>query len=253
MRLGSGIHALLLEPDEFTRRFVVMPEFHLFAHNVTAKGERTESKNTTFYKNAVNEFVSSVEHLTVLTSAQFATCFKCIEAIHQRPHMVDMLNRANKEVTVRGEIDGVPFKGRMDMLAPDCITDLKTTFDIAQFERQTLRKFDYLFKMSIYRELGRQNTGGVRDVKIIAQETKDDFDNAVFAIPSEILDHSFSHVLQVVAAYKQAVATDEWIGWDRGEKEIVIDMPYEMRKQLENVDWSGVELASETKEVESYY
>jgi len=230
MRLGSGIHALLLEPDEFANRFVVMPDFHLDVANTTGKGEKSQSKATTYYKANAERFENENADKMILDAKQYDCCLCCIEAIHERPHMVEMLHRSNKEVTVRGEIDGVPFKGRIDMLEPTSIDDLKTTFDVAQFERQTLRKFDYLFKMSIYRELVRQNTEGVRDVKIICQETKDDFDNAVFSIPSEILDHSFSHVLQVVASYKQACNTDEWLGWDRGEKEIEIEMPYEMRR-----------------------
>ena len=97
----------------------------------------------------------------------------------------------------------------------------------------------------------RQNTVGVRDVKVIAQETKDDFDNAMFVVPGDLLDITFNRVLQVTQLYKQSCERDEWLGWDRGEFEIVIDLPWWCRKELEEVDWTGVAVGN--VEQESYF
>jgi hypothetical protein len=253
MRLGTGIHTLLLEPEEFESRFCVVPSFNLDAENVTGKGERSESKATTYYKSKVAEFQSLNQGKSFLDRTQYDQALTCIEALNSRKHFVELVHEANKEVTVTEcEIEGVPFKGRIDLLHPTCICDLKTTFDVAQFGR-TFTSLEYAFKLSIYRELVRQNTVGVRDVKVIAQETKDDFDNAMFVVPSDLLDVAFSRVLFVVNQYKQALASGVWPGWDGGEKEVEIEIPYYARKQMEEIDWSGVEIGETTETQESYF
>jgi exodeoxyribonuclease VIII len=252
MRLGTGIHALLLEPEEFESRFCVVPSFNLDAENVTGKGERSESKATSYYKAKVAEFQSLNRGKSFLDRTQYDQALACIEALNSRKHFVELVHESNKEVTVYGEIECVPFKGRLDLLHPACICDLKTTFDVAQFGR-TFTSLEYAFKLSIYRELVRQNTVGLRDVKVIAQETKDDFDNAMFVVPSDILDNAFSRVLLVVNQYKQALADDVWPGWDRGEDECEIEIPYWARRQMEEIDWSGVEVGEATEPQESYF
>jgi len=257
MRLGTGIHTLLLEPEEFEERFCVVPAFNLDPENLRAPKRKdepifdrmTDSKATSYYKSKVADFQAANGGKCFIDRNQYDTALTCIEALHSREHFIDLVSRSNKEVTVYGEIEGVECKGRLDLLAPDVICDLKTTYDVSEFGRTTF-KLHYLFKLAFYRELVRQNTVGLRDVKVIAQETKDDFDNAMFVIPSELLDIALSQVMFVMNQYKQALATDIWHGWDQGIKEMEIEIPYFARKQMEEVDWSGVELQPE---VESYF
>jgi hypothetical protein len=260
MRLGTGIHALLLEPEEFESRFCVIPSFNLDPENLRApkrkdepvSDRRTDSKVTSYYKAKVAEFQSFNHGKSFLDRTQYDQALTCIEALNSRSHFRDLVASSNKEVTVYGEIEGVPFKGRLDLLHPLCICDLKTTFDVAQFGR-TFTSLEYAFKLSIYRELVRQNTAGVRDVKVIAQETSGDFDNAMFVVPSDILDNAFNRVLFVLNQYKQSLSSDVWPGWDRGVPEIEIELPYWAKKQMEEIDWSGVEVGENNSEQESYF
>jgi hypothetical protein len=241
MRLGTGIHALLLEPEQFERRFVVMPDFANDPANVTGKGERSYTTTTSWAKAKIEEFALANKHRCCLTRVDYDTALTCIEALNSRPHFVDLVRSSNTEVTLHGKVEGIEFKGRVDLLHPTCIADLKTTYDVAQFGR-TFASLEYAFKLSIYRELVRQNTVGLRDVKVIAQETKGDFDNAMFVVPSEVLDHAYSRVLLVIAKYKQALASNVWHGWDEGVDELDVEIPYWYKRKLEDIDWSNVEL-----------
>lgn len=258
MRLGTGIHALLLEPDEFEERFVVMPPFNLDKENLRAPKRKdepiidrmTDSKQTSYYKAKVAEFHEANQGKCIIDRHQYDTALTCIEAINSRDHFRELVESCEKEVTLTGEIDGVPFKGRVDLLRDGVIADLKTTKDVAQFGR-TFFELSYAFKLSIYRELARQN-GYDCEVKVIAQETKDDFDNALFVVPSELLDTAMSNVMLVIAQYKQAMETGVWPGWDRGEKEVALEIPRWAQKQMEALDWSNVELSQDVEE-ESYY
>ena len=59
MRFGSMFHTAVLEPDLFGDCYVTMPAFELDAGNVTAKGERSDSKATSYYKAKVKEFAAA--------------------------------------------------------------------------------------------------------------------------------------------------------------------------------------------------
>ena len=46
MRFGSGVHCLLLEPEQFDATYAVVPDFHLDRGNLTKDGEQSTSKAT---------------------------------------------------------------------------------------------------------------------------------------------------------------------------------------------------------------
>jgi hypothetical protein len=226
MRVGTGVHALLLEPEEFESRFVVMPDFHLDEANVTGQGKRSDSKATTYYKEKVAEFAKQTSGKSILTRTEYDQCLMCIEAIHSRPAMSRLITESSHEVTVYGEIEGVEFKGRIDALTTDCIVDLKTTGDISPLVfGKRFFGLGYDFKLSIYRELIRQNIEGVNDIKVIAQEPSGDFDNCLHPIYPEVLDMAFQRVLGVVRQYKECLASDIWPGVDGGQDEMDLWVP----------------------------
>lgn len=249
--IGIGVHALLLEPEAFEASYVVMPDFHREPGNVTGKGEPSESKATTYYKTREAEFKKESTGRTVIPRYQYDTCLTCIEALQSRPRIREMIASSNHEVTVEGEIEGIEFKGRIDALLPSVILDLKTTstVDHRKFGR---RFFDlgYDFKLSIYRELVRQSTVSVRQVKVIVQEVDGDFDNVVMPVPEEVLDNAFSNVMRTVTRYKRCMETGYWPGVDDGQDEVDLFVPdYVLHQDL---DWTELP-EGETEEAEAYF
>lgn len=227
MVCGSGTHCVLLEPGVFESRYCVVPEFHLSPENVTAKGDRTDSKSTTFYKNAVKAFANENSGKEFLSRAEYDKIQRAIAAIRSHPEASRLIEACGKnvEVTVTGELFGVPFKGRLDALAPECIVDLKTTADVEPrtFGRM-FANLHYGMKLAVYRELVRQSIAD-RPVVVIAQEMDGDFDTVVYDVPDCVLDAGLSRLKMIVDDYKHAVKTGIWPGVDRGESRVPLVVP----------------------------
>ena len=255
-RLGSAIHALTLEPDKFEERFCKMPDFHLMPQNKTAKGEASTSKSTKFYKESVDSFLASNPGKEIIEQYQYDTALHCIESLRDKSHMVELIDQSDKEVSLFGEVFGLPMRGRVDMLLNDgnpMIVDLKTTFDCSphQFGR-TFCNLHYPFKMAIYRELFRQNFSFLPTVMIIAQEVGGDFDNALYPVEPIVLDNALTRVQSVVSQYIEACNKNTWHGVDRGEMYCTLHIPNWAMEQSDEVDWSGIEEGEEIAE-ESYF
>jgi hypothetical protein len=170
-----------------------------------------------------------------------------------KPWVSELLDTNNVEVAVTGEIEGVECKGMIDLLHPNIIVDLKGTDNITMFEK-VMNDKNYIFKMAFYWELVRQNFNE-RDVKIIAQEVKGDFDNYVTPIPKDLLQLGLANVMNVMARYKKCVKEGVWPGVDNGEKEYVHELPRWAQKKLEQIDWTDVPVGEDSDEElqESYF
>lgn len=216
MRLGTGIHALALEPDEFAERFVVMPDFHLDEENVTGNGKRSDSKATKYYKDKAVEFCVAAANKTILPASEYRKALAATEAVHAHHSAGPIVRSHAKEQTVFGVIEGVPFRGRIDLLG-EFLVDLKTTASCNDraFGR-VCGNLHYPFKMAIYRELVRQSTGKTLEVKAIAQEVSGVFDTAVYDFDSITIDNAFTDVLTVIRQYKKCLEADVWPGFDKG-------------------------------------
>lgn len=237
--LGVATHALLLEPEEFERRYVVMPDYHLLPENVTAKGVQTDSKNSTFYRDRVKEFCAANATKQIIAREQFDKCLYAIECIRAHHSAPELLN-AKPEQTLIGEIEGVPFKGRIDLLGKGWFADLKTTYNASPYAfGRTAANMNYDFKMTIYRELIRQEQGVMPVAKILVQEIPNDYDTCVVNLPAIVLDNAFEHVLKVIREYKECLASGKWPGVDKGADELDIVWPnWRMRDDdAAELDW----------------
>lgn len=252
MRLGTGIHTLLLEPEDFETRYVVMPDFENDQENMRAakrkdesnEDRRSNSKATKYYKAKAHAFFNANMGRTVLERDQYDQALCCIEAIRSRPYMAKCVDSCEKEVTLLGEIEGVPFKGRLDLLRRKrpLIVDLKTTADCNKhaFGRIFVR-LHYDMKLAIYRELAKQEIGKEPDVAIITQETSGVFDNAYVPVPSIVLDNAWAKVLDILGRFKRANVSGEWPGVDGGKDRYELVIPqWAMEDADEELDWSTV-------------
>jgi exodeoxyribonuclease VIII len=256
MRMGSGAHVLLLEPQEFEKRFCVMPDFNLSENNMreaknkteSFEDRRTDSKATKFYKREVAAFVADNPDKTIIGRTQYDQCLRAIDAIWARPKMLELVESSAKEVTVYGEICGVECKSRLDLLNKTTIADLKTTPNV--HKKAFGRRFSdlrYDFKLAFYRELVQQNGIEVEDVQLITQELTGDFDNTLVPVPREVLDNAWSKVVEVMTQYKQCLETNKWPGVDGGKDYYELDIPNWAMDGDEEFDWSDTMEATDNE------
>ena len=107
------------------------------------------------------------------TKGELKNEYKQAIQLYQRTLMDDLFCQfmsGQKQVIMTGEIEGLPFKIKMDSYIPDvAIVDLKTTQDASRNHRKYIadsgnwetfyRSFSYDVQLAIYREIVRQNTG----------------------------------------------------------------------------------------------
>lgn len=231
-KLGTAIHCLVLEPQDFESLCVVMPAFELSPENVTAKGEPTQSKNSKFYRSAVATWREENQGKIELNEGELGVVRKCAGRIKSHPRMRKLLanNDVQREVTLLGEIAGVPCKSRLDMVQVGgrypLIVDIKTCADCAphKFGSQ-FANLHYDFQLAFYREMFRLNYSKEPNVAILAAETSGDYDRAYYPVPEPVLDSGMMKVMRAMQDYKRALQTGEWPGVDRGKDKTDLVIP----------------------------
>jgi exodeoxyribonuclease VIII len=140
MKLGSLVHALVLEPDTFSERYALAPE-----------GDR----RTKAGKEAFEQFLTESEGKDVITSSDYETAQAMAESVREHPSASLLLREGDPEVSVFAELAGTACKCRIDWLRPDGIlVDLKTTKDASSsaFAR-SCASFDYPVQAAMYLDL----------------------------------------------------------------------------------------------------
>jgi len=131
LRDGRLIHLSLLEPEKVENLQIV-------------KG----TKASKLYKAAVKEFGSA----NVYTESEHRNAINITDELNNCAAVRDLLSGAMFEVPAIGELYGLPFRAKADILKPSMVIDLKTTSDINSF-RYSAKKFDYDLQAALYMEL----------------------------------------------------------------------------------------------------
>ena len=127
LRDGTLLHTLVLEPEKFE-------EFHFVD---------VLSKNSKAYKEAKAEFG------TVYTKKEKNDAERVADAIFKNEMAMKMMTDCEFEVPVIGNVMGMPFRGKADILGKDRICDIKTTSDIKGFP-YSANKYGYDIQVFLY-------------------------------------------------------------------------------------------------------
>lgn len=106
--------------------------------------------------------------------------------------------QGDKQTVMTGEIEGVPFKIKMDIYAEDIvISDLKIMASITDRGGNYydfVSDWGYDIQLACYQEIVRQNTSKTLPTFIIAITKEDVINSAIIEIPQEILDNKLEEV-----------------------------------------------------------
>lgn len=127
LRDGWLLHCLLLEPEKFHEQIFV----------------DVQSKNAKAYKEAVQEYG------TVYTAKEKKDAERLADAILKNEQALRLLGDSQYEVPIIGEVLGMPFRGKADILSKHGICDIKTTADIKAFP-YSAKKYGYDIQVYLY-------------------------------------------------------------------------------------------------------
>ena len=130
-RDGRLIHLLSLEPHRIEELTII-----------------ESTKGSKAYKLAVEEQLPQ----TVYTLAELNRCKAVAEAVLNNKDFSRLVKDAEFEIPEIGYYNGLPFRGKADILLQGVVVDLKTTSDISQFSESAL-KFNYDLQCALYLEL----------------------------------------------------------------------------------------------------
>ena len=133
--------------------------------------------------------------------AKFDVCRDAIKTIEEDEGFKNMFFRGDPQVTLTGAIEGIPFKGKIDMLYPDRIVNMKcmASVDPVWDEKEHRKKpfysyYRYDLQAAIYQELVYQKTG-IRLPYYLAVATKEKTPKKfVFYFKQEVLDKALEEV-----------------------------------------------------------
>lgn len=244
MAFGRAYHCRLLEPERFDSDYAVWPDFASDPANIDTKGKQSTSAATVWVKTRMK--IWEAEHC----GQERLSCADAdaIDAMNRvvRAHPVVKLLRAKggAEVSIRGELCGLPCKARLDRLQDDnsLIIDLKKTRSLAthSLERAIL-EYDYHVKAAFYRDLLHAITGRWASWLWLFQQDKPPYDVRPWQPPDDDLECGRSEYRGVLSRYKHCLKTGVWPGMAQEIEHY--GLPEWRRRQWqqsgERSDWDG--------------
>lgn len=142
--------------------------------------------------------------------AKYEICNKAIKTIEEDLAFKNSFYSGNSQTIVVGEIAGVPFKGKLDMLYPDKIVDMKFMSSVENSWSDELYrkvpfyvKYGYAIQAAIYQELYFQMTG-MRLPYYLAVVTKTNpVEKHAYQFHQDVLDKSLELVKAMAPRYQQ--------------------------------------------------
>jgi|TARA_B110001450_G_scaffold184843_1_gene172916 hypothetical protein len=183
LRDGFLLHTLILEPKKFDKLHFV----------------DVISKNSKAYKDAVAEFG------IVYTSKEKKDAERVADALLRNEKALQFLSGAEFEIPAIGLVQGMPFRGKADIISKDILCDIKTTTDIKGFP-YAAKKYGYDVQCYLYCELFGKHF--LEFVFLVID--KGSLDIAEYRVSEEFYNKGKEKVTRAIATYKEFIEGKDW-------------------------------------------
>lgn len=196
--IGDGVHCLLLEPEQFNRRFVVY--------------EGRRDKRTTAYK----DFLESHKGKTVLSESEAYRIKEMVRRIGVSEKGKYMFAEGEAETSLfwRDPETGLLLKARPDWMDPkrDLILDVKTTTSVKlRAIRYTIRDYWYHFQQLHYSKGYHANFGRwPRWVFLFLDKGPEVFEYRWVTVNPSDVEYAAEQHAEALALWKECLTTGVW-------------------------------------------
>jgi exodeoxyribonuclease VIII len=208
MRMGTIVHAAVLEPERFASECMVL------------KGINSKAKPE--YKAAAKEHGAE----NVLTEQEGAQVISLQESVRSNQEASDALLECNRfELSAFVEFSGVLCRARYDAinLETGVSVDLKTA---RSSEREEFSKSVYNFRYHVqdafYSAIFRLITGRDLRFKFLAVENEPPHCPMVYELDSEAKEFGYQDAMNDLLTYKRANNSQEWKGYEQTNEPLAL-------------------------------
>ncbi|RYF09760.1 MAG: hypothetical protein EOO77_23050, partial [Oxalobacteraceae bacterium] len=213
-RMGSAIHAAVLEPLEFSNRYIVLEDGAPRRPTPAQISAKKPSPETIIACQYWDEFNARAEGKEVITAEDHKTCFAIADRLGRKPQANEFFLSGQPEVTLVWRKDGVLCKARADWVTEGAIVDLKSTenADEEPFLRDCW-KYNYHRQAAWYLDGYRELTGEDVLFVIAAVEKADPFESNFFFMPEEAVHIGRLANDRAFERYRYALESGVWAGY----------------------------------------
>lgn len=202
MLLGTAVHKLVLEPEDFEKEFIIAPEC-----------DRRTKEGKALYA----EFMEKSAGKSIITVQQYNDIFKIASAVKNHPLAGKLLTGGIAEQSYFWEEDGVKCKCRPDYLRTDikAMIDLKTARN-ASPESFTKAAFDYRYHVQAAWYLRGMKALGydIENFIFITVETEAPYAVCVYAADELMIKLGNITAEENFKTICNCIKTDHWYSYD---------------------------------------
>jgi len=211
--LGHAAHALVLEPETFSKRYAIAPEVN---------------KRTKAGKGAWAEFCESAGEMTVITQQDYETVKEMATAIEaQRLHRLVRTGKAEVVLIWNDAETGLLCKARLDYLHQErglFVIDFKTTEDAREDSfAYSIQKYGYYSQAGFYCQGVEEVLGQTPDYTFLVAEKKQPYAVAAYQLQCATLSAGTEFCRRALRHYARCLEADNWPGYP--DDVTPIDMP----------------------------
>lgn len=229
---GHLAHCAILEPEEFSNRYVVPPENAPRKPTEAQWAAKKPSPDSMAAMAWWTEYNAENTGKRVITADQYEVALRQADSMRALPEIQKYLSRGKAEVSAfwRDPFTGVECRCRPDFVHPTSassvvLVDVKTFSSAAadEFRRQCARK-KYHVQDTFYSEgfsiAARVN---VEKFVFVAVETEYPYAAASYTLGAESREEGYLEWRRLLDVYEECLRTNKWPGY--ADKTVEIDLP----------------------------
>ena len=206
MRIGTLLHALVLEEGAFDRCFIIAPDV---------------KRNTTAGKQAWEGFLNEAGERTIVDYDEYKTAVSMREALLQHDRFERAFKRTEDTHVERGftfQWLGVDCKAKPDFVKRSVCIDIKTTDDpsLEGFQRSVF-KYGYHGQAAFYSIAINEAYGWKPKFLFACVGNSEPYDTAVYMLDQDVIEQGQSEIEALLREYKARLASGKWSPeWSEG-------------------------------------